>query len=76
MRSPVCVRLTKESLEAQFGTMPQIDGYVVGALYNSDTDSRKEVLVHNNPAGIIAGLKIAATLTDAKGAVPDRPERI
>ena len=60
---------TKESLEAQFGTMPQIDGYVVGALYNSDTDSRKEVLVHNNPAGIIAGLKIAATLTDAKGAV-------
>ena len=59
----------KQSLEAQFGAMPQTDGRVVGALYNSDTESRKGVLARVNPAGIVAGLKIAATLTGAKGAV-------
>ena len=62
-------QVDKQSLEAQFGAMPQTDGRVVGALYNSDTESRKGVLARVNPAGIVAGLKIAATLTGAKGAV-------
>lgn len=61
-------RCTKEELELIFGTMEPITGSVVGALYNCDTDGRKNLLLHSNPAGIVAGLKIAALLTGAAGA--------
>lgn len=56
-------------LEAVFGKMPAVSGKVVGALYNSDTDGMKNVLLHTDPAGIMTGLKIAAVLTGAAGAV-------
>ena len=42
---------------------------VVGALYNADTDGMKNILLHANPAGVVAGLKIAALLTGAADAV-------
>lgn len=61
-------RCSKEELETIFGTMEPVNGAVVGALYNADTEGMKNILLHANPAGIIAGLKIAALLTGAKEA--------
>lgn len=52
-----------------YGEASKVQGNVVGALYNSDTDGMKYSLLHTNPAGVIAGLKIAMELTGAKGAV-------
>ena len=50
--------------------------YIGNFSYNADTDSRKQVLVHANPAGVVAGLKIAALLTGAADAVLDEIEAI
>ena len=61
-------RCSKEELEKIMGSMEPVSGFVVGALYNADTEGMKQVLLHVNPAGVIAGLKIAAVLTGAKGA--------
>lgn len=55
-------------LEELFGTMAPVSGRVVGALYNADTEGMKNMLLHTNPAGVVAGLKIAALLTGASGA--------
>lgn len=55
-------------LEELFGTMAPVSGRVVGALYNADTEGMKNMLLHTNPAGVVAGLKIAALLTEASGA--------
>lgn len=60
--------ITPEELERQLGGMDPVSGRVVGALYNADTEGMKNVLLQSNPAGVIAGLKIAALLTGAKGA--------
>ena len=60
--------MDKKALEAVFGVWKSA-ARVVGALYNADTESRKQVLVHANPAGVVAGLKIAALLTGAADAV-------
>lgn len=60
--------LDKAALEEIFGTW-QPAPRVVGALYNADTDGMKNILLHANPAGVVAGLKIAATLTGAADAV-------
>ncbi len=60
--------MDKKALEAVFGVWKSAPR-VVGALYNADTESRKQVLVHANPAGVVAGLKIAALLTGAADAV-------
>ena len=60
--------MDKKALEAVFGVWESAPR-VVGALYNADTESRKQVLVHANPAGVVAGLKIAALLTGAADAV-------
>ena len=60
--------MDKKALEAVFGVW-ESSPRVVGALYNADTESRKQVLVHANPAGVVAGLKIAALLTGAADAV-------
>ena len=60
--------MDKKALEAVFGVWESA-ARVVGALYNADTESRKQVLVHANPAGVVAGLKIAALLTGAADAV-------
>lgn len=61
--------MNKDALEEIFGTWKDVDGAVVGALYNADTDGRKAGLFYTNPAGIVAGLKIAAVLTGAEKAV-------
>ena len=61
-------KITKAELEGMFGTMAPVNGKVVGALYNADTDGMKNILLHANPAGLMAGLKIAAVLTGASGA--------
>lgn len=59
---------TAEELRAQFGSMEPVAGRVVGALYNADTEEMKNILLRTNPAGVVAGLKIAALLTGASGA--------
>ena len=61
--------INKDALEEIFGVWEPVEGKIVGALYNSDTDGRKKVLLHTNPAAGITGLKIAAVLTGASGAV-------
>lgn len=61
-------RCSREELEAVFGSMEPVTGAVVGALYNADTEGMKNILLHTNPAGVIAGLKIAALLTGAERA--------
>ena len=58
----------RAQLEELFGTMAPVSGRVVGALYNADTEGMKNMLLHTNPAGVVAGLKIAALLTGASGA--------
>ena len=60
--------LDKTALEAVFGCWDAAPR-VVGALYNADTDGMKNILLHANPAGVVAGLKIAAVLTGAADAV-------
>lgn len=61
-------RCSREELEAVFGSMEPVTGAVVGALHNADTEGMKNILLHGNPAGVIAGLKIAALLTGAERA--------
>lgn len=61
-------RCSREELEAVFGSMEPVTGAAVGALYNADTEGMKNILLHGNPAGVIAGLKIAALLTGAERA--------
>lgn len=56
------------ALEALFGPQAPVHGTIVGALYNSDTDGMKSVLLHGNPAGVVAGLSILTRLTGAAGA--------
>lgn len=56
-------------LEKLFGAFAPTAGRVAGALYNSDTDGMKNILLHANPAGVLTGMKIAAMLSGAKGAV-------
>ena len=59
--------LTKEALEGTFGAKAAARS-VTGALYNSDMERRKDVLLTDNPAGIIAGLAVMLKLTGAKKA--------
>lgn len=61
-------KASKAELENLFGAHPPVAGKIVGALYNSDTAGAKNALLHSNPAGIVAGLKILSVLTGAQGA--------
>ena len=56
-------------LKEIFGQFHPVKGRVAGALYNTDTDGVKNAILHSNPAGLMTGLKIAATLSGAQGAV-------
>ncbi len=58
----------KQELEEIFGTFSPVKGNVIGALYNTDTDGMKNLLLHTNPAGVLTGLKIVSTLTGASKA--------
>lgn len=59
----------RATLKEKFGVYEPVAGKVVGALYNADTDGLKRILLHSNPAGVVAGLKILTELTGAAGAV-------
>ena len=67
-RTESAAPLLQRRMEAVFGSMEPVTGAVVGALYNADTEGMKNILLHTNPAGVIAGLKIAALLTGAERA--------
>lgn len=60
--------LDVDALKEVFGEMPPCGGRVVGALENADTANVRSILLHDNPAGIVAGLKICAVLSGAAGA--------
>lgn len=57
-----------EQLQEALGAREPVRGYVTAAVWNSDTERRKEALLKKNPAGLVAGLKALVTLTGAKGA--------
>ncbi len=59
--------LTKEALEEKLGRREKA-GAITAALYNSDMERRKDILLAKNPAGIIAGLCALSCLTGAKKA--------
>ena len=59
--------LTKEALEEKLGKREKA-GAITAALYNSDMERRKDILLAKNPAGIIAGLYALSCLTGAKKA--------
>lgn len=60
--------MDRAALETRFGTYAPVQGKVVGALYNADTDDMKNILLQFNPAGVVAGLKILTVLTGAESA--------
>ena len=62
-------RLGRDELAAKPGTLPETEGKVLGALYNADTEGKMNMLLHSNPAGIVAGLAAAVKLSGAKGAI-------
>ena len=59
---------SKAELEKLFGPQEPVEGKVVGALYNADISGVKNALLHSNPAGLVAGLKILCILTGAQAA--------
>lgn len=61
-------KTSKEELEKKFGCREAVSA-IVGALPNSDTEGLKYTLLHTNPAGVIAGLKILSVLTGADKAI-------
>lgn len=61
-------KTSKEELEKKFGSREAVSA-IVGALPNSDTEGMKYTLLHTNPAGVIAGLKILSVLTGADKAI-------
>ena len=61
--------LSAEKLAETLGARERVRGCVTAAVWNSDTERRKEALLKCNPAGVVAGLKALSTLTGAKAAV-------
>lgn len=46
--------MTRADLETRFDTYAPVQGKIVGALYNADTDGMKNILLKFNPAGVVA----------------------
>lgn len=65
--------LSREELRGKLGAHEAVSGFVTGAIWNTDTERRKEELLVKNPAGVIAGLKALVLLTGAKGAIVVTP---
>ena len=61
--------LSAEKLAETLGAREAVRGCVTAAIWNSDTERRKEALLKSNPAGVVAGLKALLTLTGAQAAV-------
>lgn len=62
-------KLDKQQIEEKIGTFCEVEGRVAGALYNTDTEGAMNMLLHSNPAGIIAGMAAAVKASKAKGGV-------
>ena len=62
-------KLSREELAVRLGSREAVSGFVTASIRNTDTERRKEQLLHLNPAGIVAGLKALTVLTGAQGAV-------
>ncbi len=62
-------KLSLDEIEERIGAFPKTEGKIVGALYNTDTDGRMNMLLHSNPAGIVAGLAAVARVTGSDGAL-------
>lgn len=65
----VAGKLDRQQIEEKIGTFPAVEGRVAGALYNTDTEGAMNMLLHSNPAGIVAGLAAVVKVSEAKGAV-------
>ena len=61
--------MSAEELAEILGPRQAVSGTVTAAVWNTDTERRKEKLLSENPAGVVAGLKALAVLSGAKGAV-------
>ncbi len=61
--------MNAEELAAKMGVREPLKGFITAAIWNSDTERRKEELLVKNPAGIVAGLKALVLLSGAQGAV-------
>lgn len=57
----------KNSILEKTGPVSRTEGRVTGALYNTDTDGAMNLLLHSNPAGIVAGLTAAVKISGAAG---------
>ena len=67
-------KMNTEELAAKMGMRDPVKGFITAAIWNSDTERRKEELLVKNPAGIVAGLKALALLSSARGAVIVTPK--
>lgn len=56
-------------IREKIGDLPVCEGRILGALYNTDTAGAMNMLLHSNPAGIIAGMAAAAKVSRAQGGV-------
>ena len=65
----LAAQLDKAALEKRLGTLPAVEGSIVGALYNADTEGKMNMLLYSNPAGIVAGMAAAVKLSGAQGAI-------
>ncbi len=65
--------MSRDELAEQLGTRESVSGFVAAAVWNTDTERRKEELLVKNPAGVVAGLKALTVLTGAHGAVIATP---
>ena len=59
--------LDRSAIEEKAGTLPETEGRVLAALYNADTEGKMNMLLHSNPAGIVAGLAVADLDSGAVG---------
>lgn len=56
-------------IREKIGELPVCSGRILGALYNTDTEGAMNMLLHSNPAGIVAGMAAAAKAAHAQGGV-------
>lgn len=61
--------ISAAELREKLGRREAVNGFVAAAVWNTDTERRKEELLIKDPAGVVAGLKALSLLTGAHGAV-------
>lgn len=65
----VVKKFDKQDIEKKLGLFELVKGRIAGALYNADTQETMNMILHSNPAGIVAGLSAIVKATNASGAV-------